>query len=75
MTGGQEPEIWARILEVEKRVKKLEDGKMPKCNCGSEDFLKGPEAGLSVNIKCVKCGATYNYCPGFFMEKLSEGKK
>jgi hypothetical protein len=66
--------IWNKLIELEGRVKKLE-GKMPKCDCGSEEFLKGPRGGMSINIKCMKCGATYNYYPGFLIEKLSEGKK
>lgn len=38
----------------------------PKCpDCGGEKFLKGPGAGLSMNIKCANpaCGSKFNVCP------------
>lgn len=31
--------------------------------CGGEEFLKGPEGGLAVNIKCAKCSYFMNIAP------------
>lgn len=36
-------------------------GKMP-C-CGADEYYKGPQGGLSTNIKCAGCGATFNMTP------------
>ena len=33
------------------------------CWCGSIDWYEGPSGGLSVNIKCAKCGREFNYTP------------
>jgi len=30
----------------------------PFCDCA--EFLDGPEGGLSINFKCVRCGARFN---------------
>lgn len=32
-------------------------------DCGGAQFLKGPEGGLTTNIKCATCGSAFNYCP------------
>ena len=35
-----------------------------KCaDCGNERFFKGPDGGLSTNIKCAKCGSKFNVIP------------
>jgi DNA-directed RNA polymerase subunit RPC12/RpoP len=34
-------------------------------------FLAGPEGGCSQNIRCPDCGHTYNWCPGFFAERIN----
>lgn len=39
----------------------LDAGKCP--DCGGTKFLEGPHGGLSVNIKCAKCGARFNIVP------------
>ncbi len=31
--------------------------------CSADRFFKGPMGGLSVNVKCAGCGATFNYSP------------
>ncbi len=33
-------------------------------------FLKGPEGGLSTNIKCKDCGSTFNHHGGIFVAQL-----
>ena len=43
------------------QLAKILDGECP--DCGHDKFLSGPEAGLTTNIKCEKCGATFNVCP------------
>jgi len=37
------------------------DGKA-KCECGNEEFYRGPQGGLAYNIICSKCGTEYNNC-------------
>lgn len=32
-------------------------GCCPDCGCG--EFLEGPCGGLTINIKCAKCGSTF----------------
>ena len=39
-------------------------------DCGGMTFYKGPEAGLSTNIKCFKCGSKFNVCPPVFAERI-----
>ena len=39
-------------------------------DCHGPHFLKGPEGGLSVNIKCGDCGSQFNICPPFFAERI-----
>lgn len=39
----------------------LLDGKCP--DCAHDRFHKGPEGGLSTNIKCAKCGSCFNVVP------------
>lgn len=39
-------------------------------DCGSEDFLKGPEGGMCTNIKCSRCGSKFNVCPPIFAERI-----
>ena len=39
-------------------------------DCGGVTFYKGPEAGLSTNIKCFKCGSKFNVCPPIFAERI-----
>ncbi len=48
----------------------------PKCTrCGSTEFYEGPEGGLAMNIKCVKCGHRFNYVPGIgIVEELGPSK-
>ena len=44
--------------------------KAAKCpDCGCEEFLSGPEGGMSVNIECVDCGADFNFNV-FGMERI-----
>jgi len=56
----------------------LNSGRCPDC-CGVK-FLKGPEGGLTENIKCTGCGAAFNYCPpcnvlpGGFAERIGAGR-
>lgn len=33
--------------------------------CQGTEFWSGPEGGMSINVKCVDCGAYYNYTPVF----------
>jgi len=58
------------------KVGKLEMVKELKCECGSKDFLVGPRGGLSVNIKCVKCGRIMNVVCGpngkYLVERIYE---
>jgi len=39
-------------------------------DCGSPNFLEGPHGGHSVNIKCKKCGATFNWMGPFGIERI-----
>lgn len=39
-------------------------------DCHGPNFLKGPEGGLSTNIKCSDCGSQFNICPPFFAERI-----
>ena len=47
-------------------------------DCYGKHFLKGPEGGLTVNIKCAGCGQKFNYCPpcyvmpGGFAERIGK---
>lgn len=38
-------------------------------DCGSKDWLFGPEGGLAQNVECSGCGARFNVCvmPGAVM--------
>ena len=48
------------------------EGKCPDCGA-KEHFLKGPEAGMSINIKCAnpECGSEFNVCPeARFIERI-----
>ena len=33
-------------------------------DCGAHAFLKGPRGGMSMNVKCGRCGAAFNVIPG-----------
>lgn len=33
--------------------------------CAGEQFIIGPRGGLAVNIKCVRCGVKWWFCPPF----------
>lgn len=39
-------------------------------HCGSEEFFEGPHGGLSVNVKCRRCGAKFCYMGPFGMEPI-----
>jgi hypothetical protein len=39
-------------------------------DCHNMGFLKGPEGGLSTNIKCKTCGSEFNVCPPHFAERI-----
>ncbi|TRZ85025.1 hypothetical protein D4R89_12985 [bacterium] len=39
-------------------------------DCHGKSFLKGPEGGCSVNIKCVDCESRFNICPPYFAERI-----
>jgi transcription elongation factor Elf1 len=46
------------------------EGKCPDCGAKNR-FLKGPEAGMSINIKCGNCGSKFNICPeARFIERI-----
>jgi hypothetical protein len=38
----------------------LSGGRCPDCGCTA--FRPGPRGGAALNVKCAKCGATFNYC-------------
>jgi len=42
-------------------------------DCGCTEFERGPQGGLCINIKCCKCGATYNMGPAGYAERLTYG--
>ena len=48
--------------------------KRPRCRCGSRNFDIGPRGGLSINIRCKKCGKEYNivriFNIGYLMEEI-----
>ena len=49
------------------------EGKCP--DCGGRRFLKGPQGGLSVNIKCSRCGSKFNICPeAKFIQRIGDQK-
>ena len=52
----------------------LDKGICPDCDTPS--LLEGPRGGMSVNVKCGRCGAKFNVVPGlagaFGKERLSE---
>ena len=39
-------------------------------DCGSNDWLEGPCGGLSINVKCRKCGGKFNDMGPFGIEKI-----
>lgn len=39
-------------------------------SCRSIWFFEGPRGGLSVNVKCVKCGRKFNYMGPFGMDGI-----
>lgn len=53
---------WLNILN--------EDEKCP--DCFSKMFLRGPEGGASMNIKCFGCEHCFNYSPPFTPERISD---
>lgn len=55
-------------LTIREKALLLEEQSCP--DCGSMTFYKGPEGGLSTNIKCFKCGSKYNVCPPYFAERI-----
>lgn len=42
----------------------IRDGFCPACD-STESLLEGPHGGLSINVKCKKCGNQYNVCGAF----------
>lgn len=62
------PEDEARKAR-ERLLASLMDSVCPDCT-QNVLFLEGPRGGMSQNIKCPDCGATYNWCPGFFAERI-----
>lgn len=50
-----------KMLNNEIRIS-LNKGECPDCEA-KDSMLKGPEGGIMTNIKCKKCGSTFNYCP------------
>lgn len=40
-------------------------------DCKQVGFLKGPQGGLSTNIKCKHCSSEFNVCPPFFAERIN----
>jgi hypothetical protein len=57
--GGEDPSLRQPdvIIQEDKYFSILEEGCIW---CGCEDFLRGPEGGLSVNVKCDGCGSRFN---------------
>ncbi len=49
------------IVMGDKKLSALVDGRCPDCD--GIEFLRGPEGGLCINIKCASCGACFNFCP------------
>ena len=43
------------------------NGRCP--DCSGEEFFEGPSGGLSVNIRCGKCGNWFNHSP-FSLERI-----
>lgn len=55
-----------RVIEgLEELPRRASAGDDVRCTCGSTEFLKGPQGGLAVNLKCAKCGKPWWYAPGF----------
>lgn len=50
-------------------MKMIADSICPNCS-QNVMFLEGPGGGASQNIKCPDCGQKYNWCPGFFAERI-----
>jgi len=58
--------------ELNKIFYKSNPGKYTCPDCKGTSFLKGPEGGLSINIKCANldCGSKFNVCPPWFIERI-----
>jgi len=66
--GQGENALGKNALTVEEKAKLLEEGICPDCD--SKTFYRGPEGGLSTNIRCVDCGSKFNVCPPYFAERI-----
>lgn len=56
-------------LDKSVSLNSLFHGRCP--DCGSEKFIPGPRAGLSVNIQCFQCGSKFNISYiMFFAERI-----
>jgi len=66
--GQGENALGKNALTVEEKAKLLEEGICPDCD--SKTFDRGPEGGLSTNIRCVDCGSKFNVCPPYFAERI-----
>ena len=62
---------WFKIYKLSKRTCESEDERMKRvfyedcmmpC-CGADYYMRGPEGGVSLNIKCAMCGAKFNITP------------
>ena len=60
----------ADVDERRALMKSITDNICPNC-WQNVMFLEGPCGGASQNIKCPDCGQAYNWCPGFFAERIS----
>ena len=59
----------SKIVEVKKdEEEKLKKGVCPDCD--GDKFLKGPEAGLAVNVQCKNCGSRFNLRWPFTPERI-----
>lgn len=62
METTDELRISSLLLPDDVALAVLNLGYCPDCHSG-EQFLQGPEGGLTSNIKCKRCGVIFNYCP------------
>lgn len=56
--------FWKRKqVTLKEPVREPDDGMLRCPNCGSSEWQRGPEGGMSVNVKCAGCGLWFNNTP------------
>jgi len=59
----------AEIADKDRLCASIDRNTCPDCKSVGT-FLQGPCGGMSMNIMCAECGSKFNWCAGFFAERI-----